>query len=121
VEDTNAVEVRPAAASPARSDAPPEFPDWAFAPNIGNHPGIYEIENAALDRGGHVLDLMRQLAPWAGRTIVDLGCGTGFWLPRYAAEARRVNQLRSLTYDGSNSGVQVKRMPQRWLPNPRNL
>ena len=91
MEDTNAVEVRPAAASPSpATDAPPAFPDWTFAPNIGNHPGIYEIENAALDRGGHVLDLMRQLAPWSGRTIVDLGCGTGFWLPRYAAEARRV-------------------------------
>ena len=95
MEDTNAVEVRPAAGSPAakapaQTTAQPAFPDWTFAPNIGNHPGIYEIENAALDRGGHVLDLMRQLAPWSGRTIVDLGCGTGFWLPRYAEGAGRV-------------------------------
>jgi SAM-dependent methyltransferase len=66
------------------------FPDWRFAPNIGNSPDVYEIENRALDRGGHVLEAMRALAPWAGRTIVDLGCGTGFWLPQYAAEAGRV-------------------------------
>jgi SAM-dependent methyltransferase len=66
------------------------FPDWRFAPNIGHSPDVYEIENQALDRGGHVLDAMRALAPWAGRTIVDLGCGTGFWLPQYAAEASRV-------------------------------
>ncbi len=24
------------------------FPDWRFAPNIGGHPDIYEIENRAL-------------------------------------------------------------------------
>jgi SAM-dependent methyltransferase len=30
------------------------------------------------------------MAPWAGQTIVDLGCGTGFWLPGYARQAARV-------------------------------
>ena len=66
------------------------FPDWRFAPNIGGHPASYELENEALDRAGHVLTAMRAIAPWAGRTIVDLGCGTGYWLRRYAEEAARV-------------------------------
>jgi SAM-dependent methyltransferase len=77
------------AAGPA-PDPDPAFPDFRFAPNIGGHPDVYEIENRALDQAGHVLDAMRALAPWAGKTIVDLGCGTGFWLPRYAREASRV-------------------------------
>jgi SAM-dependent methyltransferase len=68
----------------------PAFPDYRFAPNIGGHPDVYEIENRALDRAGHVLDAMRALAPWAGKTIVDLGCGTGFWLAKYAGQAARV-------------------------------
>jgi SAM-dependent methyltransferase len=67
-----------------------EFPDYRFSPNIGGHPDVYETENRALDRAGHVLDAMRALAPWAGKTIVDLGCGTGFWLPKYAGQAARV-------------------------------
>jgi SAM-dependent methyltransferase len=66
------------------------FPDWRFAPNIGGHPDVYEIENRALDPEGHVLAAMRNLAPWDGRTLVDLGCGTGFWLPGYARDAARV-------------------------------
>jgi SAM-dependent methyltransferase len=66
------------------------FPDWVFAPNIGGHPGIYEIENRAIDPGGHVLAAMRRLAPWDGRTLVDLGCGTGFWLTGYARDAAKV-------------------------------
>jgi SAM-dependent methyltransferase len=74
----------------ARATARATFPDWVFAPNIGGHPGIYEIENRAVDPGGHALAAMRRLAPWEGRTLVDLGCGTGFWLTGYARDAARV-------------------------------
>jgi SAM-dependent methyltransferase len=66
------------------------FPDWRFAPNIGGHPDVYEIENRAVDPDGLVLAAMRNLAPWDGRTLVDLGCGSGFWLPGYATDAARV-------------------------------
>ena len=66
------------------------FSDFRFAPNIGGHADVYEIENRAFLQAGHVLAAMRTLAPWAGRTIVDLGCGTGFWLEAYAGEAGHV-------------------------------
>jgi SAM-dependent methyltransferase len=66
------------------------FPDWAPAPNIRDAPELYELENAALDPGGHVLEQMRAQADWAGRAIVDLGCGTGFWLARYLPAAGEV-------------------------------
>ena len=33
---------------------------------------------------------MRAVADWAGRDLLDLGCGTGFYLPRWAAEASTV-------------------------------
>ena len=67
-----------------------QFPDFRFAPNLGGRPAVYELENRAVQQAGHVLSAMRGLAPWAGRTIVDLGCGSGFWLPVYAADAARV-------------------------------
>ncbi len=78
------------AAAPARDQRRSDFPDWRLAPNITGHPEVYRVENEALDRAGHVLDALRTLAPWAGKTIVDLGCGTGYWLARYAEDAARV-------------------------------
>ncbi len=66
------------------------FPDFQAAPNQGGRPDLYEVENQALDPDGAVLAAMRELAPWAGRTLVDLGCGSGYWLPGYAAEAAAV-------------------------------
>ncbi len=72
--------------------APPagQFPDFQWAPNQGGRPDLYELENRAADPDGLVLAAMRRLAPWAGRVLVDLGCGSGFWLPRYAEEAATV-------------------------------
>lgn len=66
------------------------FPDFSPAPNQGGRPDLYELENRALDPAGLVLAAMRKLAPWAGKTLVDLGCGSGFWLPGYADEAAEV-------------------------------
>lgn len=40
--------------------------------------------------GNLVWDALDALAPWAAKSIVDLGCGTGFWLPRYAKSAHTV-------------------------------
>lgn len=66
------------------------LPDFRPAPNQGGNAGLYEVENRALDPDGHVLAAMRARAPWAGRTLLDLGCGSGFWLGRYAGEAAEV-------------------------------
>jgi SAM-dependent methyltransferase len=62
-------------------------PDFRSAPNQGGNIELYELENQALDPCGYVLAAMRARAPWAGRTLLDLGCGSGYWLAGYADEA----------------------------------
>jgi hypothetical protein len=57
------------------------FSDFSPAPNQGARPDLYELENRAIDPDGVVLAAMRELAPWVNRTLVDLGCGSGYWLP----------------------------------------
>jgi SAM-dependent methyltransferase len=66
------------------------FSDFRAAPNQGARPYLYELENQAIDPDGLVLAAMRALAPWTGKTLVDLGCGSGYWLPGYAAQAGAV-------------------------------
>lgn len=66
-----------------------DLPDFVPAPNQRDVE-VYEVENRAIDRRGLVLDAMRTLAPWDGRTIVDLGCGSGFWLTIYGQDAAHV-------------------------------
>ena len=75
---------------PDDSPTPATFPDFRSAPNQGGRPDLYELENRAIDPEGFVLAAMRRLAPWRRRTLVDLGCGSGYWLPGYADEAGQV-------------------------------
>jgi ubiquinone/menaquinone biosynthesis C-methylase UbiE len=57
------------------------------SPNIWQHPAVYELENRAFDREGRLEDAMRALADWDGRVVLDIGCGSGFHLPRFASSA----------------------------------
>ena len=63
------------------------YSDFSPAPNQGGRPDLYEVENRAMDPGHLVLDAMAELAPWAGKVLLDLGCGSGYWLPGYAGQA----------------------------------
>lgn len=60
------------------------------SPNIWRHTATYEIENRAADPDGRLWSAMEQRADWSDRVVLDLGCGTGFHLPRFAATARQV-------------------------------
>ena len=73
---------------PRRDAATPD--DWVRAPNIAGDPATYELENEAIERDGRLDAALRDIAPWNSQTLLDIGCGTGFWLPRYANSAARV-------------------------------
>jgi SAM-dependent methyltransferase len=60
------------------------------SPNIWHHPEKYELENRAVDQEGRIEAAMRAILDWTGRDVLDLGCGTGFHLPRWGYDARTV-------------------------------
>lgn len=60
------------------------------SPNIWQHTATYELENSGADPDQAIEAAMRSQASWVGRDFLDLGCGTGFHLPRWALEARSV-------------------------------
>lgn len=65
-------------------------PGTLRSPNIWEHPEVYEIENRAFDRAGLVEAAMAEIAPGPWRHLLDIGCGDGFHLPRWAERAGRV-------------------------------
>jgi SAM-dependent methyltransferase len=60
------------------------------SPNIWYTPDIYEIENRAVDPDGLIEAAMRDIRDWSGGHVLDIGCGTGFHLPRFAVDAAAV-------------------------------
>ena len=86
------------------------------SPNIWGHPATYETENRAFDPDGLVEAAMDRIAPWAGRDVLDLGCGTGYHLPRFARTARSVTGV-----EPHPDLVALARRRTRRLPSVRVL
>ncbi|MBB6120910.1 class I SAM-dependent methyltransferase [Nocardiopsis algeriensis] len=60
------------------------------SPNIWRNPGVYELENRAVDPERVIETAMERIRTVDGAHVLDIGCGTGFHLPRFAERARRV-------------------------------
>lgn len=60
------------------------------SPNIWDAPEVYELENRACDPDRLIESAMADLHPLAGADLLDIGCGAGFHLPRFAALGARV-------------------------------
>jgi SAM-dependent methyltransferase len=60
------------------------------SPNIWSDPSTYEIENNAVDPDRVIEQTMSSIRSYADAVVLDIGCGAGFHLPRFAATASQV-------------------------------
>ena len=81
------------------------------SPNIWDSPEVYEVENLGVDRAWVIESAMRRIADWAGRDVVDIGCGSGFHLPRFAATARSVVGVEPHAPLANLARQRISRMP----------
>ncbi|MGY2700643.1 class I SAM-dependent methyltransferase [Nocardioides sp. HB32] len=82
------------------------------SPNIWHHTSTYELENRAVDPDRAIEAAMRAVSPWDRRTVLDVGCGTGFHLPRFASTASSV-----VGVEPHGDLVALARRRTRRLPN----
>lgn len=64
--------------------------DIVPSPNIWRWPQLYEVENRAQDATGSLWSALTRACPLDCRDVVDVGCGDGFHLRRFAERARSV-------------------------------
>jgi SAM-dependent methyltransferase len=97
------------------------------SPNIWDAPDVYEVENRASDRAGVIDTTIAALHPLDGAVLLDVGCGTGFHLPRFASRGARAMGVephlplveragRRLQDAGSPSGAAVLAGDAEHLP-----
>jgi ubiquinone/menaquinone biosynthesis C-methylase UbiE len=70
------------------------------------------VENRAADPDGRLWTALETLADWSGRDVLDLGCGTGFHLARFAMTAGSV-----VGVEPHPDLVSLARRRNRRLPN----
>lgn len=67
-----------------------DLTDFVPSGNQAVDPELDGIENGAIDRSGLLWRELKAQAPWQGRVLLDLGCGSGFWLQKYQHSAAKV-------------------------------
>ncbi|MET0133466.1 MAG: methyltransferase domain-containing protein [Kibdelosporangium sp.] len=100
--------------------------DVVPSPNIWHWPEIYEVENRAQDVGGEIWRELAERCDWAGRDVLDLGCGDGFHLPRFAGTAKSVLGIephqplvrKARARVAELAGVEVIIGSAQWIPLP---
>ena len=109
---------------PTRAPSTGADPALVPSPNIWRWPELYEVENQAQDCTGAIWAVLREHCDWAGRDVVDIGCGDGFHLPLFATEARAVVGIephpslaaRARERADGNPAVQVRTAAAQHLP-----
>lgn len=67
-----------------------DLPGTIPSPNLWRWPDRYELENRSVDPEGLIERTIEALHPLAGADVLDVGCGSGYHLPWFAARARTV-------------------------------